>query len=96
MLFNNSRCTALTPAYVNSATGLELHQFKWLDDDNLIGELPHRWNHLVGYDEYDSAAGIVHFTLGGPYFDEYQQCEYAEEWRRERERMMRVEHLQDD
>src|SRR3546814_6938220 len=28
MLFNCARCTALTPDYVNSATGLELHQFK--------------------------------------------------------------------
>ena len=50
MLFNNARCRALTPEYVNSATGLELHQFKWLGGDALIGELPHRWNHLVGYD----------------------------------------------
>ncbi|NBR29730.1 MAG: aminotransferase class V-fold PLP-dependent enzyme, partial [Betaproteobacteria bacterium] len=33
--------------YVNTASGLELHQFKWLGDDSLIGELPHRWNHLV-------------------------------------------------
>jgi hypothetical protein len=28
MLFNNTRCRALTPEYVNTATGLELHQFK--------------------------------------------------------------------
>ena len=50
MLFNSARCTALTPEYVNTASGLELHQFKWLGDDALIGELPPRWNHLVGYD----------------------------------------------
>jgi len=43
MLFNNAKCKALTPEYVNTASGLELHQFKWLGDDNLIGELPHRW-----------------------------------------------------
>ena len=28
ILFNNAKCMALTPAYVNTATGLELHQFK--------------------------------------------------------------------
>src|SRR3546814_1870187 len=50
MLFNCARCTALTPDYVNSATGLELHQFKWLGDDGLIGEIPHRWNYLADYD----------------------------------------------
>src|SRR4026207_1827722 len=37
MLFNNTLCRALTPDYVNSASGLELHQFKWLADENLIG-----------------------------------------------------------
>lgn len=47
MLFNNARCKALTPEYVNTATGLELHQFKWLGDDRLIGALPEEWNHLV-------------------------------------------------
>ena len=33
MLFNNARCAALTPQYVSSASGLELHQFKWLEDE---------------------------------------------------------------
>lgn len=49
MLFNNARCRALTPDYVNTATGLDLHQFKWLANDELIGALPDRWNYLVGY-----------------------------------------------
>lgn len=88
MLFNNARCKALTPEYVNTASGLELHQFKWLGDDHLIGELPHRWNHLVGYDAHDPQAANVHYTIGGPYFAEYAQCPFSEEWRAERERMM--------
>jgi hypothetical protein len=79
MLFNNARCTALTKDYVNRASGLDLHQFKWLDDDALIGDLPHRWNHLVGYDAH-APASLVHYTLGGPYFAEYRDCEYAQEW----------------
>jgi hypothetical protein len=32
----------------------------------------------------------VHYTLGGPYFDEYAHCEYADEWRHEREAMLEV------
>ena len=37
ILFNNARCTALTPEYVSTASGLELHQFKWLDGDEQHG-----------------------------------------------------------
>jgi hypothetical protein len=88
MLFNNAKCKALTPDYVNTASGLELHQFKWLADDGLIGELPDRWNHLVGYNAPRADAALVHYTLGGPYFNDYAQCEYAQEWCRERDAML--------
>jgi lipopolysaccharide biosynthesis glycosyltransferase len=88
MLFNNPKCRALSPQYVNEATGLELHQFKWLADDALIGELPARWNHLVGYDAPSSDVSIAHFTLGGPCFAQYAACEYADAWRAEREAML--------
>jgi hypothetical protein len=88
MLINCAKCTALTPEYVNTATGLQLHQFKWLGDDSLIGEIPHAWNHLVGYDAHDPKASLVHFTIGGPWFAEYERCEYADEWRAERKSML--------
>ncbi len=91
MLFNNSKCRALTPEYVNTASGLELHQFKWLASDDLIGAIPDRWNHLVGYDPPRKDAALVHHTLGGPYFNEYRDCEYAEEWRRELQDALRVD-----
>ena len=91
MLFNNAKCRALTPAFINTASGLELHQFKWLAGDELIGEIPSRWNHLVGYSPPQPGAALVHYTLGGPYFDEYRDCEYAEEWRAERLAMLGVE-----
>ncbi len=91
MLFNNARCKALTPEYAESASGLELHQFKWLDGDHLIGELPGKWNHLVGVDEPDPDAALVHYTIGGPYFSEYDGCEFSDEWREERDRMLRCD-----
>jgi len=91
MLMNCARCTALTPDYVNRASGLELHQFKWLEGDHLIGEIPHAWNHLVGYDAPRRDASLVHYTIGGPYFDAYRDCEYAKEWFAERDAMLRVE-----
>lgn len=89
MIFNNAKCRALTPEYVNTASGLELHQFKWLGNDDLIGEIPHRWNHLVGYDAPDSDVSLVHYTLGGPYYTATRDCEYAAEWLRERDDMLR-------
>ena len=88
MLFNNARCRALTPDYVNQASGLELHQFKWLESDDLIGALPDAWNHLVGYNSPRDDAALVHFTLGGPYFPQYKDCEYAKAWFAERDAML--------
>lgn len=88
MLFNNAKCQALTPEYVDTASGLELHQFKWLEDESLIGEIPHRWNHLVDYDEPNPDVSLVHYTLGGPYFNEFVDCEYSKEWFADREQML--------
>ena len=88
MLMNCAKCRALTPEFVNTATGLELHQFKWLAGDDLIGALPGRWNHLVGYDAPDPGAALVHFTIGGPWFDEYRDCEFAAEWFAARDAML--------
>lgn len=91
ILFNNAKCRALSPEYVNKASGLELHQFKWLNDDGAIGEIPSAWNHLVGYSTPRKDASLVHYTLGGPYFDEFRNCEYSDEWRRELAAMQRVD-----
>ena len=80
MLFHNSQCTKLTPEYVNTATGLELHQFKWLERDHMIGNIPLEWNWLVGEYDYNEEAKNVHWTLGGPYFKDYARSDYADEW----------------
>ena len=91
LMFNNARCRALTPDFVNTATGLQLHQFKWLDSDDQIGELPAAWNWLVNEYDHDPAAKNVHFTDGGPYFNEYKDDDYAEEWFAARDRVLHVQ-----
>lgn len=91
MMFNGPKCTALTPDYVNTATGLELHQFKWLDSDDKIGGLPRRWNYLVDYYPHSDDVSLLHYTTGGPYFDDYVSCDYAEEWFRERDATLFVD-----
>jgi len=80
MLMNCKKCTQLTPNYVNSATGLELHQFKWLESEDLIGELPLEWNWLAGEYDYKEDIKNVHYTEGGPYFKEYKGCDYTIDW----------------
>lgn len=88
ILFNNERCKALTPEHVNNASGLDLHRFHWLKDED-IGCLPLEWNWLV--DEYPhrdvSEINMLHYTLGGPWFADCRDCDYAEEWLQERDRM---------
>jgi len=80
MLMNNAKCKKLTPEYVQNASGLELHQFKWLESEREIGSLPKTWNWLVGEYDYNVLANNVHFTLGGPYFYDYVNCDYSNEW----------------
>lgn len=73
--------------FVNTATGQDLHRFTWLDDTD-IGNLNPEWNWLVGwYREYrDGFPKALHYTEGGPWFDEYRNCEYAEIWKTYRDR----------
>ena len=80
MLMNCKKCTQLTPDYVNKASGLELHQFKWLESDDLIGSIDKTWNWLVGEYEYNPEAKNIHFTEGGPWFKDYENVDYAKEW----------------
>jgi lipopolysaccharide biosynthesis glycosyltransferase len=80
ILFNNSKCKVLDLEYVNKAKGLELHQFKWLNDEQ-IGELPKEWNYLVEIDHSKIKVKNVHWTLGGPWFKTKECVEYCEEWK---------------
>ena len=77
MMFNNAKCRALTPDYVNAADGLDLHQFKWAEQ---VGPIPLEWNWLVDVYDRNQDAKMVHYTNGGPYFSEYATCDYSTEW----------------
>jgi hypothetical protein len=88
MVFNCSHpdVQALTPAVVNAATPAYLHRFEWVRDDAAIGALGLEWNFLEGeYAKPDHVPRVIHFTNGGPWFDEWQDCDYADLWRNERD-----------
>jgi len=71
----------LTPEMVNSATGSFLHGFGWISSPDLIGEIPPQWNYVAGVTQGDEPAAI-HYTEGGPWFPEYKECPFANEWYR--------------
>jgi len=74
---------SVTPEFVNTASPMELHRFLWLKDDE-IGELDVKWNWLVGeYENPPRDVKNVHWTVGGPYFIEYQNVDFSEEWFKE-------------
>jgi len=88
MIFNNPKCKALTPEYVNTAPGLDMHQFKWIesfDQEKDIGAIPLTWNYLcdsefAGKDQIKETPKLIHYTEGGPFYEATQDCEYSDEW----------------
>lgn len=77
MLFNceHPDNQILTPQYVETANGL--HQIRWTQN---VGWLDRKWNHLVGYDQPNSAPGIVHYTMGVPCWPQTADCEHSDLW----------------
>lgn len=90
MLFNcehpaNDR---LTLDYVNDLPGRDLHAFSWLDGDQ-IGDLPESWHWIAGHSSSAITPKLVHWTEGGPWFPNFRNVPYANEWREERTRWLR-------
>ena len=85
MLINCSHPSnrVLTKQVVNDEkkTGAYFHRFSWLKD-NEIGKLSHEWNWLVGWykEPKDGSPKFLHYTEGGPWFKDYQNCEYNYVW----------------
>jgi len=73
----------VTPSFVESSTGAELHRFSWLND-NEIGKLPIEWNWLPDEFGENKNAKLLHFTLGLPCFIEYADAPMAAQWHREK------------
>ncbi len=94
MLFNceHPDVRTLRPSVVNTATGMYLHQMQWTDDEN-IGELPISFNYLEGWHTKDNCVDpiAVHFTRGGPWFRDWENVEYADEWIAAKQELENVE-----
>ena len=68
----------LTKEYLDNATPAQLHEFHFLNEEN-IGSIPKEYNCLVGHYDCENAKAL-HYTNGGPWFDEYKHSEHANEW----------------
>jgi len=92
MLFNcdHDAVRALTPEIVNRESGAYLHRMQWVADAD-IGALPVDWNWLEGWNEKPARGTpkAVHFTRGGPWFPQWQDVDYGDLWRIERDEMLR-------
>jgi hypothetical protein len=85
----------LTPEYVQDPQQCKQpHGIDWLKEE-LVGDLPREWNHLVGYDAPRPDAKLVHFTQGMPIFEETAGSEYAEDWKTEHTKANRTMGWQD-
>lgn len=76
MVYRNDLCETLTPEYIDNPQN-KLFDFAWAED---IGQLPKEYNHLVGYQQPNPDAKIVHYTMGIPIWEETRNCEFAKEW----------------
>lgn len=81
----------LSPEVVNKESGAFLHRFMWLDDEE-IGEVPFVWNFLVGHNkvvegDFGTYPKAIHYTLGGPWFESWKDCEFGELWLKELDEM---------
>jgi hypothetical protein len=72
---------ALTPDVVNREAGSFLHRFSWLRDDE-IGAIPETWNWLEGWSTKPARGhpNVIHYTRGGPWFDEWKSVDYGDLW----------------
>ena len=95
MLFN---CGHPSNKQINSSvvnnteiTGKYLHRFSWLQDSE-IGQLSHEWNWLTDWykEPEDGKPKLLHYTEGGPWFENYRDCDYHKEWKIELADMMNV------
>ena len=70
---------SLTKEIVNAADGGWLHSFSWLQDHE-IGELPNEFNWIDGTSPGNVHPKVIHYSEGGPWFSDHQDCAFADVW----------------
>lgn len=76
MIMNCEKLTLWTKEVVQTQTGAYLHRFQDIPDE-LIGDIPNTWNTL---DWMDEKTKLIHYTGGGPWFEQYRDHPYGAVW----------------
>ena len=74
----------ITPEKVSTMKGTDLHTFSWLDNGE-IGSIPYSYNYISGVSpklplEAGGRPDVIHYTDGGPWFEECLQVPFADTW----------------
>jgi lipopolysaccharide biosynthesis glycosyltransferase len=83
MLMNCAKLRLWSKEVVETQTGAYLHRFQDIPDEQ-IGELPRTWNTL---EWMDANTRLIHYTNGGPWFEQYVNHPHAAIWFRNRDEM---------
>jgi lipopolysaccharide biosynthesis glycosyltransferase len=76
MLMDCAKLKVWSKSVVETETGAYLHQFQDIPE-SLIGDIPEEWNSL---DTFKMGTKLLHFTNGGPWFEQYRQHPHAGLW----------------
>ncbi len=88
MVMDCAKLTLWSKSVVETQTGAYLHRFQDIPDEQL-GEVPFTWNVL---DEMDSTTKLIHYTNGGPWFENYRNHPHAGVWYQMRDEMYAHRH----
>ena len=76
MIMNCDNLRLWTKQVVETQTGAYLHRFQDVPDEQ-IDEIPNTWNVL---DRMDARTKLIHYTSGGPWFDNYRDHPFGKVW----------------
>ncbi|MGI0045117.1 MAG: glycosyltransferase [Nitrososphaeraceae archaeon] len=76
MLLNCEKLTVWSKENVQTKSGAWLHRFEPIPDE-YIGEISDEWNVL---DHYDENTKLIHYTEGGPWYENHRDHPYGDVW----------------
>jgi len=80
MLLNCEKLTHWSKENVETKPAKWLHRFEDIPDDK-IGDIPGTWNVL---DSYDNHTKLIHYTAGGPWYEQFNNHLYGDVWKKYR------------
>ena len=89
MILNCQELKLWTKEVVENMSGAYLHRFKDIPDEK-IGDIPKTWNTL---DWMDETTKLIHYTKGGPWFEQWRDHPYGAIWLKYRDECRHAERL---